>query len=158
MMTDEDSVTTFDGTGTPPEGLKNVMAEFFEKRLDKTVDWSVCNITDEETKAKMLETEAKRVLLVMGTIKNRDKGFAKVFYVKDGEDVKVSSLGVVWPNGAQLLRTHSDVIYCGSLSVTSKDPHVLMLICAIDSNNDMRLAAFGITRNDNQGFWSSLFK
>ena len=156
-MTDDPDLAsrTFDGTGTPPEGLRDVMIQMIEKRLDKTVDWSVCNVTDETVRARMLETDAKRMLLTMSTIKNRDKGFANVLFDKEAE--KVSSAYVMWPNGAQLLKTHGDAMYCGSITVTSKDPHVLMIISVIDRDARMRLAALGITRDENKSSWSSLF-
>ena len=148
----------FDGTGEPPEEAKKVMIEFFEKRMESTVDWSVCNITDEETKAKMLlDSYTKRILLIASTFKNRDKGFVNAFFDREGEGVKLTSFNAIWPNGVTLLKTHSDAIYCGSIAVTSKDPHVLMLITAIDENCDMRMAAMGVTRSENKESWRSLF-
>ena len=148
----------YDGNGEPPEEVRKNMIEFFEKRMESTVDWSVCNITDEETKAKMLlDDDTRRILLLAATIKNRKKGIANAFFDREGEGVKFASFNAVWPNGVELLRTHGDAIYCGSIPVVSKNPHVLMLITVIDADARMRMAAMGVATSESKESWSSLF-
>ena len=149
----------FDGTGTPPDGMNDVMIAMLERRLDTDIDWSVCNIDEEELKAKMkLDAYANRMMRLVSTIKNRDKGYANVYFDKEGSGVKVNSVYAMFPDRAQLLKTHSDAVYCGSISVSSKDPHVLMLITVVDMDARMRMAAMGVAMSDDKESWSSFFR
>lgn len=61
----------------------------------------------------------------------------------------------MWGGSQDLLRTHSDVIFCDSIWNVSKEKDRLLTIVVIDSDYKLKLAAMSLVHNEKEQDWET---
>ena len=89
----------------------------------------------------------------------KEKGLlSEMIFRSDGEQkVEWCATHIMWGGGQDLLRTHSDVIFCDSIWNVSKEKDRLLTIVVIDSDYKLKLAAMSLVHNEKEQDWENLF-
>ena len=64
---------------------------------------------------------------------------------------------MVYPEGAQMLTTHGDVIDCESIWGSTVDGDHLLTVVVVDEDNKLQLAATSLTTAECKNSWTSFF-
>mgnify|MGYP004703151233 FL=1 len=89
----------------------------------------------------------------------KEKGLlSEMLFRSDGEQkVEWCATHIMWGGSQDLLRTHSDVIFCDSIWNVSKEKDRLLTIVVIDSDYKLKLAAMSLVHNEKEQDWENLF-
>ena len=106
-----------------------------------------CTISEEcMTMIKYLTLEKEKGLL------------SEMLFRSDGEQkVEWCATHIMWGGSQDLLRTHSNVIFCDSIWNVSKEKDHLLTIVVIDSDYKLKLAAMSLVHNEKEQDWENLF-
>ncbi len=73
------------------------------------------------------------------------------------KDVNLAQIHFLWPKEADLLQTHSDVIFSDSLWQVSMDNDFLLTMVVIDKNNRLKLAASSLSIVESKDSWMNFY-
>ena len=124
-----------------------------EKIKNQEIDWSVTNLR--ETESTPIPDETKVILRYLTLIQNGDK--ANTFFEVDPSDSSTVTISLIWPLGADLLGSHSDVIFCDSAWESTDQRDSLLTMVVIDKDYKLRLAAAAITTHECLLSWKMFF-
>lgn len=140
--------------------LKKVDIEHLTK-LVKDLDPipQVCNYSLESVGTKEKPNEAYRLLQLLTQFQKNDGAFAKAFFEKDHKErLCLSMMSFIWPEGINLLRSHSDAIFCDSMWNVNEEGDYILTIVVVDKEEKLRLAASAIAFRESLDNWTQLFR
>ena len=117
----------------------------------------VSNLQVDEVGSKKAPNEAYRLLQLLSYIERNDNARARAFFETQGERRCLSMLTFIWPEGINLLRTHSDAIFCDSMWNINEDGDHILTIVVVDKEEKLRLAASAIAFRENLPSWEQFF-
>ena len=95
---------------------------------------------------------------MLSYIQRNDNARAKAFFEVQGKErLCLSMMTFIWPEGMNLLRTHSDVIFCDSMWNINEDGDHILTIVVVDKEENLRLAASAIAFRENLPSWEQFF-
>ena len=81
-----------------------------------------------------------------------------VFESTNPKEVELAEVHIMWKDGAQLLETHGDAIWCDSLWSVSEDGDHLQTIVVMDKHSKLQLAAMCLVIKESTQSWFHFFK
>ena len=134
-----------------------------EHIAEKDIDWSVTSLSNPEkgglekqySKESLFPPETSSLLKFLSLIKAEDNAYT--FFEIKRDDPTIATVNFMWPEGAQLLATHSDVIFCDSMWDCNSEKDFLLTIVVIDKNYKLRLAAAALSTRESEEPWKMFF-
>jgi len=130
---------------------------------EQAIDWNVTSLSNPEegglekqsSKEVFIPPETTALLKYLSLIEGEDN--ARTFFEINRADPTTATVNFMWPTGARLLATHSDVIFCDSMWDCSSDRDYLLTIVVIDKDYKLRLAAAALSTRENEESWKMFF-
>ena len=76
-----------------------------------------------------------------------------VFEATNPKSVELAEVHLMWKEGAQLLSTHGDIIWCDSLWSVSQDGDNLQTIAVMDKHSKLQLAVMCLVVKESTQSW-----
>ena len=119
----------------------------------------VCNLPINQAFRNDYSIEAYRILQLLTKLERDDHARAKAFFMcNEMERLCLSMMTFIWPEGLDLLKTHSDAIFCDSMWSINEDGDHILTIVVVDREEKLRLAASAIAFRENKEHWELFFR
>ena len=126
---------------------------------DLEVNPEVCNIPVEAVIPRGEPNEAYRLLQLLSYFNEHDGALTKAFFSRDEEGrLCLSMMAFIWPEGKDLLASHSDAIFCDSMWAINEDGDHILTIVVVNHEGNLRLAASAIAFRESDEQWELLFE
>ena len=118
----------------------------------------VSSLPPEQVGTKEEPTEAYRLLQLLSYFERKDQAHAKAFFeYNEKERLCLSMMCFMWPEGINLLKTHSEAIFCDSMWNVNEDGDHILTIVVVDKEEKLHLAASAIAFRENEVSWTHFF-
>ena len=121
-------------------------------------DFTLTNLSCDPALLEKVPEETREMVRLLTFLKMKENLHSKmVFEEQENGGSRLSAIHMVYPKGAQMLRTHGDVIYCDSIWSTTVDGDHLLTVVVVDEDNKLQLAATSLTTTECKDSWTSFF-
>lgn len=121
-------------------------------------DFRLTNLSSLTTDLSTVSKEAVELITLITYMVQKKGALAWVVFEKvTPKCITLTEIHLLWKNGAELLKTHSDVIWCDSLWSVSQDGDNLQTIVIMDKHSKLQLTAMCLVVKENTLSWFHFF-